>query len=109
MSKKMAAAFAILLVSGCVDTEILAPGAERIALTNRPTDVERCRPVGSLQIADRSDSLSFPIVDEVTELRNQALGLGTGADTVLVTSSAFAAHATGVAYRCHEAPAEATP
>lgn len=107
MSKKMAAVISAIVLSGCA-TAILAPGAEKIMLTTRPADVEGCRPVGSLQLADRTDSLSLAD-DEATEMRNQALGLGTGADTILVTSTDYAAHASGVAYRCHDAGAARTP
>lgn len=105
MNKKLAVALTVVLLSGCV--EVVAPGAEKIVLTDQPALVAKCRPVGSLQLAQRSDSLDF--FDEDTELRNQALGLGTGADTVLVTSSPFASHASGVAYRCYEAAPNGTP
>ena len=103
MNKKLAVALTVVLLSGCV--EVVAPGAEKIILTDKPALVAKCRPVGSVQLAERG-SLGF---DEDTELRNQALGLGTGADTVLVTSSPFASHASGVAYRCNDAAASGTP
>jgi len=103
MNKKLAVALTVVLLSGCM--EVVAPGAEKIVLTDKPALVAKCRPVGSLQVAE---TWSAP-GDEDTELRNQALGLGTGADTALVTTPAFAAHATGMAYRCNDAAASGTP
>lgn len=108
MIKNAATVVTALLLSGCV-TAVLAPGADKIALTKNPADVEKCRPAGSLQVLT-----AFPD-DGVTALRNQALGMGSGADTILITGGALTSSNTmalsvnGVAYRCHEAAAAATP
>lgn len=74
-----------MLLSGCV---ALAPGAERVKVTDRPADVKGCSAVGNIRVR-RHD---YPL-DVENSLRNQAVGLG---GNVVYRTSPW----TGVAYRC---------
>jgi hypothetical protein len=88
-----------VLFPGCVTPPLVipAPGSTMVRLTQSPADVAQCHPVGNVHVTARAT----PTVDDaVTELRNQALGLG--ADSVFITSTDEATFAGGVAYRCHE-------
>jgi hypothetical protein len=81
-------------VSACVT---LAPGAEKVRLTNNAADVSACVAVGSVNTLGGPQGPS-EIKDSSTELRNQALALG--ANIVFVTSSTLNVPNEGVAYRC---------
>jgi hypothetical protein len=76
--------------AGCV-TVALAPGAEKVKITKKASDVASCKTVGNVN--------AQPMGPEATNaaLQNQALGLG--GNTVFVTG-ANARSVAGVAYSC---------
>jgi hypothetical protein len=79
-----------LLLCACTT---MAPGAKEIPVTRNTSDVQSCKPVGSLHSVP-------PYImpgDDLKQIRNQAVGLG--ADTILLTGPRLVSTA-GVAYRC---------
>jgi hypothetical protein len=93
MKTKMALALALagVLVSACA---VVAPGATAVKVTNDADSVEHCFPLGNIELQDSRNHASI----EAITMRNQASGMG--ADTLLVTSTEYSKHATGIAYRC---------
>ena len=85
-------AFGVATV-GCA-TVALAPGAERVRLTNNAADVVSCKSVGNVRA--HSDS---PLNSEASmaTIRNQAVGLG--ANTIFFTGYVSGSE-EGVAYNC---------
>jgi hypothetical protein len=85
------------LVQACVTTT-LAPGAEKVRLTENAADVSNCSAVGNIAPAQdaKGDTFSTP-----TDFKNQAIGLG--GNTVLVTKQYMGALLNGVIYRCSAA------
>ena len=85
----MACVFSLL--SACVT---LAPGADKVRITQNPADVTTCSAVGNIKAA-RDAQGQVDILDADTELRNQTIGLG--GNTAFETSALLG---EGVAYRC---------
>ena len=79
------------LLSACVT---LAPGADKVRITQNPADVSSCSAVGNIK-APRGAQGQVDILDADTELRNQTIGLG--GNTAFETSALLG---EGVAYRC---------
>ena len=81
-------AVVVLLTCSCV-TMTLAPGPERVRLTNEAADVAGCKAVGNVSGLMASGASSE------TQLRNRTVGLD--GNTVFVTGLYTL---EGVAYRC---------
>jgi hypothetical protein len=79
------------LFSGCVT---LAPGADKVRITQNSADVASCSAVGNIK-APRDAQGQVDLLDAETSLRNQTVGLG--GNTALETSTLLG---EGVAYRC---------
>jgi hypothetical protein len=79
--------------AGCT-TVALAPGAERLRITNNAADVASCKAVGNVKA--KSDSV-FDSDAVTAAIRNQALGLG--GNTILFTGYVGSSE-EGVAYNC---------
>ena len=79
------------LLTACVT---LAPGADKVRITQNPAVVSSCSAVGNIK-APRSAQGQVDILDADTELRNQTIGLG--GNTAFETSALLG---EGVAYRC---------
>ena len=87
----ISAAGMAILVAACVT---LAPGADKVHVTDKASDVANCTAVGNLTIP--RDAQGQPdLVNADTEYRNQTVGLG--GNTALVTSSMLG---QGIGYRC---------
>lgn len=77
----LAVLFAVL--TACV-SPALAPGADKVRITDKPSDVANCKAVGNLP----SDSYASNAVS----LRNKTIGLGG--------NTAFVTPGSGIAYQC---------
>jgi hypothetical protein len=80
------------LNSGCA-TVALAPGADKVHLTQKATDVTTCKVVGNVKRPPDSSSL-----DSEASIRNQVVGLG--GNTALITQEDISGPQQGVAYQC---------
>jgi len=78
-------------LSACVT---LAPGADKVRITQNPADVSTCSAVGNIK-APRNGQGQVDIFDVDAALRNQTIGLG--GNTAFETSALLG---EGVAYRC---------
>jgi hypothetical protein len=85
---------ATILLSACVT---LAPGADKVRITDKASDVATCKALGNLQVpmdggapADASSAQD--------QFRNQAVGLGS--NVALVTQGIVGLPFSGIAYRC---------
>jgi carbon monoxide dehydrogenase subunit G len=87
----ISAAGAAILLAACVS---LAPGADKVHVTDKASDVANCTAVGNLRIS-RDAQGQVDLVDADTEYRNQTVGLG--GNTAFVTSSVLG---QGIGYRC---------
>ena len=76
--------------AGCA-TVALAPGAERVRITNNAADVASCKAVGNVK------ALSVSPFEGVATIQNQAVGLGANMIFVTVYTSGSE---EGVAYNC---------
>jgi hypothetical protein len=86
---RLALAAVVVMISSCNATMALAPGADRVKLTQIASDVAGCKAVGNVSwVPDRDD----PRFVE-TLLRNRTVGLN--GNTVFLTT-----RIEGVAYRC---------
>lgn len=95
------AAVMLAVLSGCVATVTLAPGAEAVRVTKNPADVTACRPMGNVDAKTAQGN----VLNITPILRNQVVGLG--GDTLLVTFDPRdhvvnnpGDVATGIAYQC---------
>ena len=80
-----------ILLAACVS---LAPGADKVHVTRKASDVANCTAVGNLKIPrDANGQVDLPNAD--TEFRNQTVGLG--GNTAFVTSEI---QGQGIGYRC---------
>jgi hypothetical protein len=85
----------LALICGCA-TSVLAPGADKVQLTQKSDDVLHCTAVGNINPArDAKGGTSFSTPDE---FKNQAVGLG--GNTVFITHQYMGAPVEGVVYRC---------
>jgi hypothetical protein len=86
--------FFAISTSGCATVTPVpgapVPGAEKVKVTSSPGDVAACNAVGNIKVAKDGQGL--------TELRNQAVGLG--GNTAFVTVNRPNGQIDGVAYRC---------
>ena len=80
-----------ILLSAC---ESLAPGADKVHVTSKASDVANCTAVGNLKIS-RDAQGQVDLANAETEYRNQTVGLG--GNTALVTSAIMG---QGIGYRC---------
>jgi hypothetical protein len=87
--RAVTALIAASLLSACAAPVALAPGADKVQLTNDAGKVASCTPVGNIAVPNVASEDSF------AELRNHTIGLG--GNTVFITSTQYG---TGVAYRC---------
>ena len=92
-SSVVASALATVL-SACVS---LAPGADKVRITNNAADVSRCAAVGNIKVPTDSDG-DVDIANAAREFRNQTVGLG--GNIGFVTYGFIGAPVRGVAYRC---------
>src|SRR5689334_8980768 len=83
----------LLLLVSCAST-VLAPGAEKVQITESRDRVKDCKVLGQVEAPGPFSSPD----DWSKQLQNAAFGLG--GDTVFLTSSQFSERATGMAYRC---------
>src|SRR5215469_12189214 len=81
--------------SGCV-TVTPAPGADKVKVTNSPNDVAACTAVGNIRVPVPQTAVDGSA--QMTEFRNQAVGLGGNA--ALVTVNWPNGQVEGIAYRC---------
>jgi hypothetical protein len=81
-----------LLFAGCVVSIPSEPGAEKVTMTHKETDVASCTVLGN--VVGLTDTNY--VRDERREMQNQALELG--GDTVLLTRDVDPPK--GTAYRC---------
>jgi hypothetical protein len=88
-------AVAALSLTACVTP---APGADKVRVTNNPSDVAACTAVGNIKVPTNSSTGTVDIANAATEFRNQTVGLG--GNTGLVTYALVGVPAEGVAYRC---------
>ena len=91
IARPLIAVSVLALLSGCVT---LAPGADKVKMTQNPADVAGCTAVGNIK-APRDAQGQVDILDADATLRNQTIGLG--GNTALETSTLLS---EGVAYRC---------
>ena len=89
-----AIAMAVMLAA-CVS---LAPGADKVRLTNNGSDVSSCTAVGNVKVPPADSTGDVPIFEASKEFRNQVVGLG--GNTGLVTYGLFDIPSEGIAYRC---------
>jgi hypothetical protein len=85
----------LTLVYACA-TPTLAPGANRVQLTQKAGDVVHCTAVGNISPA--RDGKGGATFSTPAEFQNQAIGLG--GNTVFVTQQYLGAPIEGVVYRC---------
>ena len=90
----LVATICALLLNACV---ALAPGADKVRITKKASDVSTCTAVGNINVSGGVQGPS-QVVDASTELRNQAVGLG--GNVVFVTLATLGVPAEGVVYRC---------
>ena len=84
------------LLTACT-TVSLAPGADKVRLTNDVKGLSACSPVGNVLVpVDRQDA---PVAfNAANEFRNQVIGLGGNAG--FVSAGSLTMPTQGVAYRC---------
>lgn len=75
----------LVLLAAC-KTTALVPGADKVRMTNTPSDVANCRAVGNLSFDIHASPGDMPLV------RNQTIGFGG--------NTAFLTAGSGVAYQC---------
>ena len=80
-----------ILLTACAS---LAPGADKVRVTQKAADVANCTAVGNIKLPRDAQGQAAP-VNAVAEFRNQTVSFG--GNTALVTSSLLG---EGVAYRC---------
>jgi hypothetical protein len=85
----------LTLVYACA-TPALAPGAEKVQLTQKADDVVRCTAVGNINAA--RDAKGGTTFSTPAEFQNQAIGLS--GNTVFITKQYMGAPIEGVVYRC---------
>jgi hypothetical protein len=90
-ARMLVMAYLFALVSACVT---LAPGADKVRITQNPADVSNCSAVGNIK-APRDAQGQVDVLDADATLRNQTIGLG--GNTAFETSALLG---EGVAYRC---------
>ena len=74
-------------LAGCeTEPTALAPGADKVRITNSPSDVANCKAVGNLRVAPT------PAQNDVALIRNQTIGFGG--------NTAFLTTGSGIAYQC---------
>jgi hypothetical protein len=83
-------------LAACADRIVVAPGADKVHITEAPADVQGCQPVGNV---DGSRTGGTPVM-----LGNVVVGLG--GDTLLMTARGTL---LGVAYRCAKGRPSDTP
>ena len=81
----------VAVLTACVS---LAPGADKVRITNHASDVAACNAVGNINLP-RNAQGQIDSLDADTEFRNQTVGLG--GNTAFVTSTVLG---QAVAYRC---------
>jgi hypothetical protein len=84
------------LIVGCT-TVVVAPGADKVRLTGKATDVATCKAVGNIKTPEVSPGL-VSIAYAETQFRNLAVGLGS--DVALVTEGSVSVPVAGIGYRC---------
>jgi hypothetical protein len=85
-----------LLMYACASVT-LAPGAEKVRLTEAAADVANCKAVGNVQVRKRPGDVG-DLFSAPTQFRNQTLGFG--GNIGFVTEGGLQAPAAGVAYQC---------
>jgi hypothetical protein len=85
----------LTLVQACA-MPVLAPGAEKVQLTQKAGDVAHCSAAGNINPA--RDAKGGTTFSTPAEFQNQAIGLG--GNTVFVTKQYMGAPIEGVVYRC---------
>jgi len=81
--------------SGCV-TVTPAPGADKVKVTNSPSDVAACAAVGNIDAP--ALQMGVDSAAQMTQFRNEAVVLG--GNVALVTVIWPNGQVNGVAYRC---------
>jgi hypothetical protein len=94
-ARASAAGVALTFFYACA-TPALAPGAERVQLTQKADDVVGCTAVGNINPA--RDGRGGTTFSSPADFKNQAIGLG--GNTVFVTKQYMGAPMEGVVYRC---------
>jgi hypothetical protein len=75
----------------------LAPGAEKVLVTNVAADLAGCTAVGNIQVPTNTDGFVWP-AHATDQLKNQAIGFGGNA--AFVTEGTLRIPQAGVAYHC---------
>jgi hypothetical protein len=86
----------LMLIASCVTTQ-LAPGADKVHITQVTSDVSHCIAVGNIRVAGNADG-SIDTANAEAKFRNQAIGLG--GNTALQTEGVLGVPVEGIAYRC---------
>ena len=86
----------LLILAGCV-TVSLAPGADKIKVTNKAAEVAGCTAVGNVHVPKSANGL-VDAASAATQFRNEVLGLGGNAG--FITYGPLSVPVEGVAYRC---------
>ena len=103
-ARTIIASLVTLVLAACSTTTVpLAPGAERVKITDNPSDVAGCTAVGNLDHLVPPDPFNYHNNDNNYSARNQAIGLG--GNTILDTTPRGALTlkigiGSGVVYRC---------
>jgi hypothetical protein len=85
----------LTLMCACA-TPALAPGADKVQLTQKADDVAHCTAVGNINPA--RDAKGGTTFSTPAEFQNQAIGLS--GNTVFVSKEYMGAPIEGVVYRC---------
>lgn len=88
----------VLLAStaACVTT-VLAPGADKVRITQVPSDVSNCTAVGNIRVP-RLDNGNVDRSNAEAKFRNRTIGLG--GNTAFLTAGSPDVPDEGIAYRC---------
>jgi hypothetical protein len=86
----------LIFATACV-TLTLAPGADKVRLTESPSDVVGCTAVGNLKVT-RDLNGNVDIATAAIEFRNLTVGLG--GNTAFKTLGPLSVPSEGIAYRC---------
>jgi len=84
----------VCAMTACVS---LAPGADKVRVTNKPSDVEKCTARGKIHVPVNIDR-QVDLANASANFRNQVVALH--GNTGLVTDGPLDIPVGGVAYRC---------
>jgi len=94
--------FSRLISVACVLTSMaacvtLAPGADKVRITNVAADVATCTALGNIEVSRGAEG-HVDLANAQAEFRNQTVDLG--GNTAFETDAALGVPLEGIAYRC---------